>query len=57
MNNEITRILQFSKNDIIGQNVNRIMPKVYADQHDQFMKNYLETSESKVIGAERILLA
>lgn len=33
------------------------MPKVYADQHDQFMKNYLETSDSKVIGQERILLA
>lgn len=57
VNNEITRILGFSKSDIVGQNVNRIMPKVYADQHDQFMKNYLETSESKVIGAERILLA
>ncbi|CAD8089671.1 unnamed protein product [Paramecium primaurelia] len=57
VNNEITRILGFSKSDIIGQNVNRIMPKVYADQHDQFMKNYLETSDSKVIGQERILLA
>ena len=56
-NNEITRILGFSKSDLIGQNVNRIMPKVYADQHDQFMRNYLETSESKVIGVERFLLA
>ncbi|KAM3130308.1 hypothetical protein pb186bvf_017604 [Paramecium bursaria] len=56
-NNEITRILGFSKSDVIGQNVNRIMPKVYADQHDQFMKSYLETSDSKVIGQERMLLA
>ena len=33
------------------------MPKFYADQHDLFMKNYLETSESKIIGLERLVLA
>ena len=32
------------------------MPKVYADFHDQLMRNYLETSESRVIGIERNLL-
>jgi len=49
-NNEITRILNFSKNDIVDQNCNRIMPKVYADLHDGFMRHYLETSEAKVVG-------
>ena len=33
-NNEITRILGFNKNDIIDQNISRIMPKVIADMHD-----------------------
>jgi hypothetical protein len=33
------------------------MPKVYADQHDVFMRNYLETSESKIIGLERLVLS
>ena len=32
------------------------MPKVFADLHDAFMKNYLETSEAKVIGVERLVL-
>ena len=32
------------------------MPKIYADKHDSFMRNYLETSESKVIGMERLIL-
>jgi len=49
-NNEITRVLGFSKNDIIDQNIKRIMPQVYSDLHDDFVKNYLETSQPKVIG-------
>ena len=32
------------------------MPKVYADLHDGFMRSYLETSESKIIGLERLVL-
>lgn len=32
------------------------MPKVIAELHDLFMKNYLETSEAKVIGTERLVL-
>jgi len=55
-NNEITRILGYSKNDIISQNISRIMPKIYADLHDGFMRSYLETSESKIIGLERLVL-
>jgi len=55
VNNEINRILNFSKTDLIGQNISRIMPKVIADLHDGFMRNYFETSEAKVIGIERIV--
>lgn len=33
------------------------MPKVYADQHDAWMRTYLETSDSKIIGLERLVLA
>lgn len=56
-NNEITRILGFNKLDIIGQKVNRVMPKIYSDYHDTFMNNFLDTSESKVLGLERLVLA
>jgi len=55
VNNEITRILNFSKSDLIGQNISKIMPKVYADIHDSLMRNYFETSQSKIIGIERIV--
>ena len=55
VNNEITRILGFSKPDLIGQNISRIIPKIIGDLHDGFMKNYFETSDSKVIGVERVV--
>ena len=54
-NNEISRILQYNKGDIIGQNINRIMPKIIGDSHDSSMKRYFETSEPKVIGVERLV--
>ena len=55
VNNEITRILGFSKPDLIGQNISRIIPKVIGDLHDGFMRNYFETSDPKVIGHERLV--
>lgn len=54
-NNEITRILQYPKVDMIGQNLHRLMPKIIADSHDNYMKRYFETSESRVIGKERLV--
>lgn len=55
INNEITRILGFSKADLIGQNINRIIPKYLAEIHDGLMRNYFETSESKIMGMERLV--
>jgi PAS domain S-box-containing protein len=55
VNNEITRILGYSKSDVLNQNINKIMPKVYADIHDSFMRRYFETSEAKLIGSERLV--
>lgn len=55
INNELTRILGFSKNEVIGNNITRIQPKVYSEIHDTFMKKYFETSEGKVFGQERFV--
>ena len=33
------------------------MPKVYGEVHDTFIFNFLETSESKVLGLERLVMA
>ena len=33
------------------------MPKVYADLHYNFMERFLVTSEEKIIGKERLVMA
>lgn len=37
------------KGELIDQKVNDIMPKVYADNHDQILERYQETSESTMM--------
>ncbi|POF32090.1 two-component system sensor histidine kinase NtrB [Roseibium marinum] len=39
--------------DLLGRNVNRIMPAEYAAAHDQYLTNYLDTGEKKIIGIGR----
>jgi PAS domain S-box-containing protein len=55
LNNEVTRVLGFSKSELFGQNVTRIQPKIFADFHDGLMKNYFETSVAKIVGLERLI--
>ena len=48
-NNEITRILGYDKEELIEENISHIMPKAYGDLHDDFIKNFLSSSEEKVV--------
>ncbi|MCW9014287.1 MAG: PAS domain S-box protein [Gammaproteobacteria bacterium] len=39
--------------EVIGQNVNLLMPEPYKKNHDDYIQAYLETGEARVIGASR----
>jgi len=52
-NNETMNLLNFAHSDIIGQNVNQIMPEIIGTNHNAFMNRYFETSVPSVIGKER----
>lgn len=41
--------------DLLGENISSIVPEPHKSNHDQYLKNYMNTGESKVIGQKRKL--
>jgi len=57
VNNEIYNILEYSHMEIIGENINKIMPDILGSIHNDLMRNYFETSVSEVIGKDKLVYA
>ena len=47
------RLFGYRAADILGQNVRVLMPSPDREQHDQYLKNYLETGVPRIIGTGR----
>ncbi len=45
----------YNRNQMIGQNVNMLMPQPYAHQHDQYLTKYLHGGKPGIIGKRREL--
>lgn len=47
----------FSEAEVIGKNVSLLMPSPLREEHDGYLRNYLETGRRKIIGIGRITTA
>ncbi len=50
------RLFGYAHDEIVGDNVSRLMPSPYREQHDAYMERYLATGERRIIGIGRIVV-
>lgn len=56
-NKACEQIFGYKAKEVIGQNINMLMPEKYARDHGSYLHNYLQTGEKKIIGVGRELEA
>jgi len=47
------RIFGYTEKEIVGQNVSVLMPESHRHKHDEYVNNYLDTGQAKIIGIGR----
>ena len=50
------KMFGYGKNEVIGKPVKVLMPAMYAARHDDYIRNYLRSGKSKIIGTSRQVL-
>ncbi|MDX1757181.1 MAG: EAL domain-containing protein [Marinobacter sp.] len=47
------QLFQYSRDEVLGENVKILMPERYAQEHDDYIRNYLNTGQAGIIGIGR----
>jgi two-component system sensor kinase FixL len=50
------RLFGWDAAEVIGKNVNTLMPSPYRENHDEYLRRYLRTGERRIIGIGRVVV-
>lgn len=50
------RLFDYRAHDVIGKNLNMLMPSPYREQHDGYLHHYRSTGEKRIIGIGRVVV-
>jgi two-component system sensor kinase FixL len=51
-----SRLFGYAAAEVIGRNVDMLMPAYFGERHDSFIARYLRTRERRVLGVDRLLV-
>lgn len=51
-----SRLFGYTPEEVIGKNVRILMPSPYREEHDSYIRRYLDTGERRIIGVGRIVV-
>ncbi len=52
-NRAASEMFGYAAEEVVGENVKLLTPSAHREKHDQYLSNYMETGERKIIGSAR----